>query len=56
MLRDGNTVWLDISPELVGKEGIVKEVSSHTGLQKYSIEGIPGKTSWYTEGQMELVN
>lgn len=56
VLKDGNIVWLDIAPELVGKEGTVKEASSQTGLHKYAIEGIPGKTSWYTEGQMEKVN
>ena len=42
----------DSSPELVGKIGIIADVSDG----EYAINGIPGKYAWYNEEQLEMVN
>jgi len=38
----------DMSPELVGRIGVVSDISNNT----YAIEGIPGKCAWYNEDQL----
>lgn len=48
--------YLDMSPELVGQEGIVSKVTITQGVPKYAISGISGKSAWYDEQQMELIN
>jgi hypothetical protein len=45
----------DMRPELVGKEGIVSQVSMTQDIPSYAIEGIPGKHAWYDEEQLELI-
>lgn len=50
--EDENIRWIDIKPELVGKEGVVSKVGITQGIPEYSIEGIG---SWYSEKQLELV-
>jgi hypothetical protein len=61
--------WLiiDNSPYLVGKEGIIKgsyfdlyggtndEKENNRRKSEYSIIGIPGKSAWYDEEQLELI-
>lgn len=47
--------WYDTMPELVGKEGVVDEVSLVQGKYEYSLTNISGKLAWYDEGQLELV-
>ncbi len=45
-----------MSPELIGKEGIVVEAKNIQGIQRYALHGIIGKSAWYLLGQLELVN
>ena len=45
---------LDMSPDLVGKEGVVDIVTITQGEPKYAIDGLR-KHAWYDEEQMELV-
>ena len=47
--------WADMSPELVGQEGLVIKVSVTQGIPKYALEG-PNKTAWYHESQLEMIN
>ena len=46
---------VDISPELVGQEGIVYHVSEIKYKFIYALDG-PGKSSGWNEDQLELVN
>jgi hypothetical protein len=53
-----NVIWeddecftKDMSPELVGQEGVIDEC--YHG--EYSIHGIKGKHAWYNEDQLELI-
>jgi len=48
---DGKTQWLDLSPELVGKEGVVDKISDSGD---YALNGL-SKYAWYSEKQLELV-
>jgi hypothetical protein len=43
---------IDPMPYLIGKAGIIEQVSSTGG---YAIEGIPEKYAWYDEQQLELI-
>jgi hypothetical protein len=47
--------WIDISPEMVGRIGIVETISNTQNVLKYSLKDIEGKCSWYNEEQLELV-
>jgi hypothetical protein len=53
---DGNIRWLDMSPHLVGQEGIISKAEMTQRIPGYAIEGIKGKHAWYDEEQMEMVN
>ena len=53
--EDDNIDWIDANHGIVGKEGVVSNVSTTQGVPQYSIKGIPEKSSWYNEGQMELI-
>jgi hypothetical protein len=44
----------DLSPYLIGQKGIITNVVGDENTA-YTIHGIPGKTSWYADGQLELV-
>lgn len=55
LLRKGLEVdWFDLSPELIGKEGVVSEVSEMQGVSVYALTGL-SKTAWYLENQLELI-
>lgn len=43
----------DMSPELVGQEGVVSEVSNDG--DQYMLSG-PKKAGWYNEEQLELID
>jgi hypothetical protein len=45
----------DHQPEIVGKEGIIAQVTMTQGIPSYAIDGIRQKYAWYHEGQLELV-
>lgn len=50
--------WIvrDMSPEMIGREGIVKTVSLAQGKPSYALSEIKGKAAWYNEDQLELVD
>lgn len=53
--KDCGDMWcIDMSPELVGQEGIICEVSNTQGRLQYAVDGIKGKHAWYNRGQLEL--
>lgn len=54
--EDETMVWLDMIPDIVGKTGLVSHVKTTQGVPRYIIDGIKGKSAWYDESQMELVN
>ena len=56
IFEDESVLWLDMSPGIVGLTGIVCEVSMTQGTPQYAIDGIPEKTAWYSESQMEMIN
>lgn len=47
--------WTDITPELVGKEALIKEVSMTQGIPSYALSGV-NKVAWYGEEQLEMIN
>jgi hypothetical protein len=47
--------WVDMQPELVGKKGIISNISNRQGYSIYSIKGIKGKNSWYDEEQLKRI-
>lgn len=49
--EDENTFTLDMSPEIVGKEGVIDGILGG----KYSVYGIKEKHAWYNEEQLELI-
>ncbi len=48
----GGTEARDISPELVGQEGIITQISKDG--DQYVLSG-PTKSAWYNEDQLELI-
>ncbi len=54
IMEDGNLMFLDMSPELIGKEGIIMQTTETQGKMKYAIEG-PNKYGWYNGDQLELI-
>ena len=52
---DSNVVWYDCSPEIVGKEGVIKDVKTTQGQTNYALSGITEKSAWYSENQLELI-
>lgn len=48
----GNIAYQDINPYIVGKEGVISEISSHIP-RMYSVDGIEEKAAWYNEDQLE---
>lgn len=53
--EDEHVLWKDMSPEIIGKTGIISEVKKIQGQYEYCIEGIPEKHAWYYEDQLEMV-
>lgn len=54
--EDGKYAVEDVSPELIGQEGIVVSKHEIQGIWSYALEGIKGKHAWYDERQLELVS
>ena len=48
--EEGGIVWYDMCPELVGKVGTIIRAKG-----SYGIDGLPGKTYWYHNNQLQLV-
>ena len=49
--EDADTYVVDISPEMVGRKGIVDRVVDF----QYSLTRIQGKQAWYDRGQLKLI-
>jgi hypothetical protein len=49
----GNLTTFDMSPELIGKEGVVSKVTKTQGVTEYAVDGIPEKHAWYDRDQLE---
>jgi len=54
--EDGAFRYLDMSPKLIGKIGIIEKVDVVQGKPQYAINGIPEKHAWYSEDQLELIS
>ena len=51
--EDENMVWYDVSPQMVGQQGVVIKAEITQGKTKYSIGGLTGKSAWYNEEQLK---
>lgn len=67
IISEDETTWIcDMLPDIVGKLGIVKgcyaDLYGHqlmggpkeADYKTYSVDGIPSKSAWYDENQLEL--
>lgn len=55
IFEDEDFIFYDPMSELVGKEGIVEKATETQGKIQYVLQGIEGKSAWYSEKQLELV-
>lgn len=46
----------DSRPDLIGEIGLVSEVTLTQNQFQYAIVGVSGKSAWYSEDQMEMIN
>jgi hypothetical protein len=53
--EEGDYIICDTYPELVGKEGIISEVTKTQGEWQYAINGLT-KYAWYDEEQLEMIS
>ncbi len=53
---NGKFEIIDISAELVGMEGIIKEGKVTQDRPSYVLDGIPNKCAWYDEEQLEMIS
>lgn len=53
--KDG-TKTVDLSPDIVGKEGIVSKAIRTRDTPQYAIDGLHGKHAWFSEDQMEMIS
>ncbi len=53
---DNGVYWYDLATYLIGKQGVVSEVSEASGVKMYSVNGIPGKKAWYDSNQLKLIS
>ncbi len=51
--EDEDTAWVDISPSLIGKKGVITECKKTQGIDNYSISEIG---AWYCNDQLKLRN
>lgn len=54
--ENGEFRVIDLVPEIVGKIGVIDRATETQTSGQYSIIGIPGKTAWYDDKQLELIN
>ena len=50
------TIWYDMNNDIVGKIGVVDDVTETQGNIQYSLKGIPQKSAWYNEDQLKIVS
>lgn len=53
---DGKVTYKDMRPEMVGQTGIVSIAKECQGMWNYALVKIEGKSAWYNEDQLEMVN
>jgi len=53
---NGKFESIDLSPEIIGKEGVISKALVTQDVPSYAIDGIPGKHAWYDEEQLEMIN
>jgi len=53
--EEGNIIYVDFHPELVGKVGIIYEKDGRSPNAQYALKGIPQKVAWYDEEQLEMI-
>ncbi len=51
---DGKIKMIDLSPDLVGKEGIVSKATLTQGIPQYAVDGLR-KHAWYNEDQLLMI-
>ena len=51
---DGNII--DLHKQIIGKVGLIQDVTLTQGWYNYSVDGIPEKHAWYKEDQLEMIN
>lgn len=44
--------WIDMSPELVGKSGVINDVNNSQGNYKYSVKDVG---AWFNEEQLQFI-
>ena len=54
MNKNGKAISHDITPNIIGKKGIIASTSNTQNIPTYAIDGIPGKHAWYDENQLKL--
>lgn len=56
IVSENDSYWtVDMSPDIVGQEGLICKAEVVQNSPHYAIEGIKGKHAWYHEDQLELV-
>lgn len=53
--EDGKVKSIDLCPEIIGRKGVIQKIITTQGITQYSLVGIPEKTAWYHEDQLELI-
>jgi len=53
---DGALHARDLLPYIIGQRGIIVKAKTTQNIDNYSIDGIPSKTAWYQNDQLELVH
>jgi len=48
-------IWYDISPELIGKQGIIARTQTIQGISSYAICFKNSTSAWYSEDQMKMI-
>ena len=46
----------DMQPKIIGQIGVISQVKITQDTAGYVIDGIPNKSAWYEDGQLELVH
>ena len=55
VFEDDTFNYIDMQPDLVGKEAIVTKAEVTQGRAKYSLKGV-NKVAWYDEQQLEMIS
>lgn len=53
-MQDDKLVAHDMSPELIGQQGIITDAHQTQGKDTYALQG-PNKAAWYDNGQLKLI-